>query len=726
MANTQLLDWSILLWSDVSANQIYSKIINFDIVPAPQDNNLYQKDFFYDNDDFPDRFLAYLRTRRGLTEALTVRWDSTAEEYLYIDLTTRNITDEQVIDWARYFFAVNENKTRMKILKQEAEHEIWDCWWIVSSRYNDWVILDITNNDGLDYFPFSECTYDKFVQAVWPSGRVISEGDNGHIRNEIKWAEVFTYFSDDDQIMVWSLWNFVFLYDWPFSTQALWISASEGNDFLMEWPFAWFSNVSLNINSSSLWQSIEEVANWLRPSFEKSPRHKRKVFSDRWLIPYFATSDGIYMLNYSWTKPEETTSTYDGNTKWWSFIISWMLNINDSILFYDSKNNRLYHGLRGYQKTYFDPRNSIEVDQTFFSMWELSWYPVMIWPHSIKMYNPTFISWNQIDFRWWLNISEAVWVFWARSWSIDQWVLNRVGEDKLLRATILEVYWETNIVPKTEQVPCSYQTDINSCNRLEDTISILNTWRSLEIILSNGVGSIALVRDFFWRKNIYQNNVILGWDRKNYYGKWMFFRGGTKDIEDPIKTVLERSVWDQDHKFIKQITSAKISFWYNSSITKGNTSIHIESASGNAKTIIDLKDLTTVNWVHLLMKAKDGSNRIIKDSSWFETINNDNWHWLTKNDKNLSAELASFASMSYWPTDDSNYKTEKYLPKSVSAEFPLSLFSEVLRLSIISENWDLCETGGISILFEPMDINTSEFTNVHTVSFPNRGMVLNK
>lgn len=745
MAQPQVIDWRILLWEELTPNQKYSKIINYDIRKAPFENNGYQKKFVSSPRETTDKYNIFLTKREGLSKASLweyVEW-SNAD---YIEITSwYTITDDIFLDWVRYLMAVSNDYTHKKIFKQFFLNKNESCGnnedsWVDEGRFVN--ISKYTNWQWTyNFFYHNKCIDPKFTVAFWPKWLSVASGTRGKIVNKVVGNEILTYFYDDNNALVGAeAWDFIYIYDWDFCTQLLGISWVESNVWwhawvLMEWPFAGFNSVQVpteqNIFDQS-WNLLQKIQNATLTT-ETSNNHKRKLFKKRGDVIYFATSDGIFVMNDWWNIDDDGNLihgefTYEGNTYldtlWWlinsRFTISSLINKDESLVFLDNNLWIVYHGLSGYQKAYFDPRNSYEAGKSYNELAVLSWYLIYIGREKIMLMHPKFVTASIVNFWWEIFIDKEIWCFnywsWKSSWSMLFWVWS----DLKYRKTVVETYGEFAIVPKTQIQFVAYQSDMDICRRDIDNVYVDWDWLREYIFLSWNNNTIVLVKDVFWMKRVYKWYELNGISKLAMRGNGIHQIKGYKDNGVDYPTVIQMTLGETDFHVQKQLYAVKLSIWYNSIITAHNThySIEFDCDWRNGKRVN--WDLYRSSYVSNIMRLKDNidDNIVFEEQPIGITLSSGNWQVNKIREKRtIDKEIDSIFDFSDWlkKTRDSNNISNFDIAKYWVIEIPYNIQGNTIHFAVYTRWSDKIETWGIWMLFEPMDAWSNRMWDVLTI-----------
>lgn len=750
MARPQFIDWRMLLGEELTPNQKYSKIINYDLRKAPFENNWYQRSFTSSRRETTDKYNIALTKRNWLEGASFLERDLWfSDDFREFDVTDWDVTDDVFLDGHRYLMLVSKDKTKKKIFRQAFLNEPDVCWHYEDEKVTSGHFLDITwyfsPPDDVwvtfpqGFFPTNNCVDDKFTIAFWPKGRSVANWESGKIVNKVVGNEVVTYFFDDN----WELvnaepWDFIYVYDGTFSTQLLWISASVSDVqwhpwVLMEWPFAWFNSISVPTKQNVLdpsWSLLQQIVTNSQ-SIEVSDWHKRKLFKNRWDILYFATLDGIMSLNDDWIHSPiiEAEYTYEWNTYFetrnWlydpRFLISSLKNKDESLIFLDGSRWLLYHWLAWYQKAYFDPRNSYEAGKRYNDIALVSWYVVLIGRESLSLMNPKFVTASVVDFWWEISVDREVWCFNKWAWKSSGWVLHRVWSDAKYRKTVVETYGEFAIVPKTQVQFVAYQSDMDIARRDIDRFYV--DWDGLReyIFVQTSKHTFVYVKDVFWLKWVYWNLSLRGIHKWAMYWTSIYDIDWYKDNWVDYDTVIQMTLWDTDFHQLKQLYSVKLSVWYNSVITKNNTFYTIEFDNDGWNWYRVNGDLHRSSYIKNIMKLKDypDPDQVFENQPIGIELNS--WNGQVSSEKtkrNLDLEYDKFITFNENQviSQDSNSITKFDISKFWVLEIPYNVQWNVIHFSITTRWSDMLETMWIWMVFEPMDINSTRMWDVLTIN----------
>lgn len=744
MSVTKFIDARFLQWDDVTPNQRYSKIINYDITRSPIENNSYQSKYVTESGKRWDRFAFFLKKRRWLKQSKFLQkapWTINAIEF---DMSDHFVSDEIFLDWERYLMVIKNDYSEMRVFRQLWVNEIDACTNTFSEDFSEWYFINISKYATptqttwpwqliVDYFPFNKCLRSKFVVANWPKWASKKSWEKGIITNQLIWAEIITSFIDSDEsfsTIEW--WDYLTIYDWSFSTQTVWVSANNysSNDIvnwlLLDAPFWWFSNVSVPNRSISTDSegNVTEVLSWFsEETSEKSSPHKWKVFPDYGAILWFVTSDGIMMLNNPWPDSEWTEFTYEGNTHYYSilnkrqrqFTITALAQRWDSLVYIDGNQSILYHWLVWTQKAYFDPRNSTELDNDFDEIAVISWYLILIWRSRIRLINPLFLSLSQITFTYKLDI-DNVWYFNKGSWAGSWGLLRIMCSDWFYRKIWVQTFSENAIVPQVEIDPVFYQSDIDALERDKQFVYISYDGRREYLVLTDMVDTQVLVRDFFWFKWIYEWSYLRHIDDENAWWWDWYTVEWTTDYWSEYKTLVQMNFWEFDYHVLKHLYMVKFSVWSDSSITRGNTLFRFWIDHWGWKHLTTYNELYRSEYISNIMSTKDvfGKTDIIKnlpigiEIKWGNGITVDDKEFHTfSNDVNNWSNL----DMSY--TNDTNqYETK--ISKYWVIEFPINKDFNSVTLEVITNNKDNIVFWWFFVGYDVKDISETRIGDVMT------------
>jgi hypothetical protein len=669
----QVLDGTFLFSEERSVNSLYSKVINMDICPPPVENNSFQQQMSGSSWDLPDRGNFFLRKRKWFQPARFMRMG--VEE----DLSDWEFTDSVFVEGTRFMMAVSKDKEKMRVYKQMWTIDIDKCaeeedapyqegWFENITVYtynkpNAWIVL-------ASHFPHSVCLSDKFAIGYWPKWLLVEQWkepfnyqpstslslwiQRWRIINKVVWNEVFTYFVDEvNQTIQWNPWDYVYIFDWPYSSQHLWISWVEGNTWewkqwlLMESSFAWFSSLSIPIQSTSIRSDwlIQQTYEWLRvEDFERSEVSSYLIFQNRWDILYFATSNWIYSLNNDWNSFRDSCFVYEWNTHKDTydneisplFVISSIVNSNESIVFIDSKRWLLYHWLYWYQNTYFDPRNVLSVWWKYTDIAILSWYVLLLWREDVSLVKVTNPSLGAISYSGFLQVAQDVWYWNKGSWKAMGGVLSWFWSDKQYRKTILETFWNDIVVPKTQVEQTYYNWLLSSLFRWRDNVSIWYDWRKEYLIIStkrwpilNWTSTIVLVKDFFWHQWIYEWFYLTWFDRLWAYWYWVFWYWWSRDNTNEIRTLIQMNFWEYNSITPKDVLCFKYIIWYNSTITFWNSLVRFWCDYWWYRYKWAYWELYRRQYISDIMKAKSEQNSSAKLREFWYWWDVTFWFWMT-------------------------------------------------------------------------------------------------
>lgn len=710
--NTQLTQTQapLIVWQQPWINDRYTQIINY-IPKSPSHRlNSYLTNLKSSPLEKQDLFDISFEKRPGFTSIRLYERDGSEENLIEIDRTKLRVTDSIFLDGSRFLFITEMDDSKMYVYKQiqVTEPKVWYNYQ--DERINEWSFVKIFEDE------FDKYLFNKFTTTDYVKWKVIHESMDGNVQNNIVWATQQTFFYDTNTNIEAKPWDYLMIDSGSPSTQVMGISDvnyghENKNWLLLETPVLW------------------AVSIWKWPA---STVLSRKVYRNYGDVLVVATKRGLVILNYLPDKMSEVWYIYEWNTSNGWFIISSIVNTGNSLMFYDIREGTLYSWLSGYQKFFFDPRNSYTYWKNYSDLIAIWRSVILLWPSNIIFFQQTFIWEGWVTFSWYSKIDDKVWFHNRYSRDTDGSVLYLVTNTWEVMILTLQVLWENAISPKIEYLPMVYSSDI--ADTKEDMyISVLS--EELYIFTTDLVDTKVLIRN---NQNIrYKWMLVWIWittyNGHTWFGKDVYTLGGYKDNWQDYKTIIQYTYGVEDLTNYKTLRQLKVGIWCESFITQGNTSINTTSVLWGWESKINYNDLWRTDYVQRVMQAHnkwDNTDNIVSMPIWFE-INNGNAIWQREYKyRTFNSEMNEFKNYDKVLSRDSNERTDYTVAKFGVIWIPYDIWWEVFNVEFVTKGNDRLEflwASAIVSAGNPEEVRLENTLTVHDfINSWNTGFPLTK
>lgn len=755
-AAIQYFDYQLLTKQSPGINDRYTDIINYMPVKLPYYNDSFKTNFTQSPNELPDSSYISL-IKRLWFDRINIYNRNAWETNLVLDTSVnkRIFTDCVFLDWTRYMFAVYYDYSRMRIYKQIGVTENQSCGNDNLEDVSTWNFVNITKYWTHDYFPFSECLFDKFVITQFWKWKSKSSWVNWVVRNELMWdyLSIQTLFYDSVVGGVWATpWDYLCLYDGSLSTQINYIAANGissihspiiNNCLQMSSPFFWMYKVKVWEKTTSLSSSVvtDVVKNTSDTLSEDSSTQKRKVFWEYGDILSFVTADWIFMLNYSNVKPSESEFTYEWctyfDTNFWAntakYVISSLISHDNSMLYYDVKSWRIFWWLQWVSKFFFDIRNAYEFWQSYTDLVSISGVVLLIWWSIFSMIKPIQVGKWVVTFWWFVPLSTSVWYFSRDSFCIDDWVFYMINSRAKLFWRTFTSYYDV-VTPAPKEIPIWYISDTTILAKWREDISLsVLAWDIYISISHNKIDNSQMKWNtkvliynsvcWLWYKWMISWVVIKWYKNNTWFGNNIYSFVGNKDYnsftdsDQYFKTILKAQIWYESLNYTKTIAFTRTILWYNSYITKDKTIVkhNIDLWWWHRELMFwDLRRDDFVTNIMKLWKTWNTGSDFKNYPIWIAMIWG-NWIWMvTPETRYLENEFNKFDS--YTPVNDSysNEKTDFMVSKMSTFQIDLNIPVDHITIEYITYGDNALEIAWVLAWYTIDNINHVRLSNNST------------
>jgi hypothetical protein len=765
-AAIQYFDYQLITKQSPWINDRYTDIINYMPVKIPYYNDSFKTDFtnwVYNhnarqNAELQDSSYISLVKRLWFRRVKLYNWDSWENNLIEdTNYNKRMFTDVKFLDWIRYMFAVYYDYSRMRIYKQITVTEREWCWNDSMEDVTSWHFVNITKYWSNNYFPYSKCLYDKFIITQFGRWKEKWSWTNWIVRNEL-YADLLSVQTIFYDTALWSIpaaaWDYLCIYSWSLATQINYVSANGissvhtpliSNALLLQYPFFWMYKIKVwstqRVLPESSWVVQSQTLNNSTSDSEESLwLQSWKVFPDYWDVLSFVTSDWIFILTYSNTKPSESQFTYEWSTYqlWGSqYTISSLQIHNDAMYYYDINSWRLFWWLQWVSKFYFNVKNAFDFGKDYTDIVSVSWILVMIWDGKMSLINPKQLWEWIVTFTWFVPLSDRIWYFDKDSFCQEDWVFYVINSRWRLFWWTFSWYYD-NVTPKPQEIPVWYMSDLTVLRKWRERVTLDVESSDIYISISHQESIDESNTHIKWNTKLL---ILNSWSQLRY--KWMlswiiikWYKYDTRfwnniydfywnqdwnsytNNHEYYKTILKAQVWYESLHYTKTIAFTRTLLWYNSYVTNNNTIIkhnidlwwwHWEIMNG---------DVWRDDYITNIMKLRHTWNTGTDFKNypiWLEMIWGNGQWFITPEIRYLKNEFDKWDM--YHPVKDSTSddRTSFTISKMSTFQTNINVPADHITIEYITY-WDnALEIGWVLIWYTIDNINAIRFSNNSTL-----------
>jgi len=604
------------------ANNNYTNFINSEPTKSPYFNNSIRTLFTQWTNEKWDQKQFFFKKRKWFTKQklynVDASWQLSEEtEAEWLDGTC---TDVSYMDWYRFLYYVNKDKTKIRIYKQTKTYDLSDC---VDSCYNDideWFFVNVSRYSffmkdanmptTIDYFPSNDCVFNKFVWTTFVKNLSVSGKEWEHIVavTQQVWANKFSYLFNEDWTEIWaSIWDY--LYTWINQNEPHWW------EYNLNWyvHIVWATNVGAD--NFSWWVRFSTTrAPWMDITDDINVVHNvhYNIYNNFWHVLMFASAEWIHVITdiaLQWDTNrvmfEVLWDIYTPSVYWNAkFSVQSFTTYNEWIAVLWT-NWALYLSWQWYNKAYFSSSNIAWTDGIYYNIKDYLWHLVLIWPDWLGYYMYDY------DKQYWdmYTLTDNNWTFSKYSFvqSDDLFMFVRKSKD-YYNMQLQFWYWAVKPMVAFWYMNNFLNTDLWMLNRTVDEVSISFDNNKTYIFLNNWTDDTKILiydRYYQTRYKWYTEWTWLVWvkDWVFFWKWWVYTYEWDTDDWKEYTQIISMTFWDQTHLSTKKVDFIKIALWYNSyfDLNKTLLNIYIDNAWWHEK--ITYTDLWRTMYVSNLMKA---------------------------------------------------------------------------------------------------------------------------
>lgn len=719
----QYYDWRFVTneW-----NLVYQNIVNCVLCKPPYFNDSFRNLFAQSPWDKWDKSQFFVNKRPGFKKVWMY-----SEEDNTSDRDNPHVTDMKEVDGKRYFFVLNDVKTKMRVYKQVGVNDMSLCDNSCLNDITDWRIQNITSYKGKSYFPFKECLYDRFVTTTHVKWKKKDSWTKGIARVNRVWDTFFSSLVNEDGTDIDANAG-----DYVYITNGKWITWYVVNVWgkaanLPTWSMniapnaimingSWVPGIDMSASDGTILDDVTE------DSIEY------EVYSNYWLTLHWVTSDGIIHrvydndtaasseYSYCWDTYFDTNFNTNNNPKQISCIISWW----DSFSYIDNKTWILWCGGMWWTKFSFDPTLNIVTNWLYTRLIEYMGYLILIGPDNIWYFTREWTTW--VTKMWTITDSNGYWSQWSINTADENFFIVRKSHD-FYQMGIQSSYSNSIPVWFFTYMNNFLNTDLWMLVRWVDEINLDVADNKFWVFINNGSWNTKLlIFDRYY--NLRHKRYIEWCDMERMCNGVFLWRGvfanvGTTDAGNDITQIITMTWWDMGHTANKRMEFVKLPIGYNSYIESGKTwfASIVTDWWRSYETIY--WDLGRTDYVANLMRTKitpDLDNQALQVVNKYEVgidVNNCLWSraWIklfnTYNEFNQYIATGGEESIS----SDGNDELDVCVAKMWVIKVPLWQWWEVFTFEIIARGDNKVEFGWFFLGYQYADMDITRLENVATL-----------
>lgn len=721
--DVQYYDWRFVT---NEGNLVYQNIINCNLYKPPYFNDSFRNQFAQSPFDKWDKSQFFVNKREWF-----VRIPLVGPENDTADWDNPHVTDMKIVDWKRYFFVLNDVKTKMRIYKQVHVNDLSPCDNSCLNNISEWIIENMTSYNWKTYFPFKPCLYDRFVLTTHVKWKKVTSWTTWIARVNRVGNEYFSSLINEDWSDInASAWDYIYITDGKWITWyvvKVWGIAEDlpTGDMIIA-PNAimingtWVPGIDM---SSPDGAPLDDV---------QIDKISYVVYKDYWLTLHRVTSDGIFHWNYDNDDSATFEYTYAGDTYFntnfnttnnpkqiYSIIERW-----DSFSYLDWNTGILWNGWIWLEKFSFLSSMNVVTNWLYTRAIEYMWYLILMWPDNMGWFTRDWSTW--ITKMWSITDSNGYRSQWSFATCDGNFFLARKSQD-FYQMWIQSSY--SNAIPVWffTYMNNFLNTDLWMLIRGIDQIT-LDVWdNKFRIFINNGWWNTKLlIFDRYY--NLRHKRYIQWCDMERMVDGVFLWRGvfsniWSTDSGNPITQIVTMVWGDMWHTANKKIEFVKLPIWYNSYIESHLTWFSSTVTDGWWKYETIYGDLNRTDYINNLMRTKVGPDldnqallEIANYPVWIE-IDNCIWTraWIEK--FNTYNEFNSY--IDYWIdrsiSSSWDEETEFCLAKMGVIKIPLWQWWEVFTFEIVARGNNKVEFGWFFIGYQYSDIDITRLENVATL-----------
>lgn len=719
----QYYDWRFVT---NEGNLVYNNIINCDLYKPPYFNDSFRNLFAQSPWDKWDKTQFFVNKRAGFKKMMMYAWEQDTS-----DRDNPHVTDMKVVDWKRYFFVLNDVKTKMRVYKQTGVNDLSPCDNSCLNSIEEWIITNITSYHWRNYFPFKPCLYDRFVLTTHVKGKKKCSWTEGIARVNLVGDTYFSSIINED----WSdicanAWDYIYIDDGKWITwyvvQVAGIAADLPTGSMVIAPNA------IMINGTRV-PGINMAAADGTPLLDKTEdKISYIVYSNYWLVLNRVTSDGIFHRNYDEDTAASFECSYAGDTYFdtnfnttqnpktiYSIHSRW-----DSFSYLDWLTWVMGNGGIWRNKFSFTPAMNVVTQWLYTRMVEYMGYLILVWPDNIWYFTRD----RSTD-------TTTMWLITDSNWYRSQWSIATCDENFFLIRKSHDFYQMWLQSSYSNSIPVWYFTYMN--NFLNTDLGMLIRWidevnldvrdNKFRMFINNGTGNTKLL--IFDRYYNLRHKRYIEWcdmDRMCdgvFLWRGVYSNSGDTDDGHAITQIVTMTRWDQWHTANKKIEFVKLPIWYNSYIESHLTWFSSTVTDWWWKYETVYWDLNRTDYVSNLMKTKiwpDLDNQAIDEINIYPVgidvhncLGTRAWIKMFNTYNEFNEYIAHGAAESI--SSDSNEEMDVCLAKMWVVKIPLGQRGEVFTFEIVARWNNRVEFGWFFIGYQYSDIDITRLENVATL-----------
>lgn len=719
----QYYDWRFVTneW-----NLVYQNIINCQLYKPPYFNDSFRNLFAQSPRDKWDKTQFFVNKRAWFKEIDLVNRQSDTSDW-----NNPHVTDMRVVDWKRYFFVLNDVKTKMRVYKQTHVNDLSPCDNSCLNDIEDGVIENMTSYQGRDYFPFKPCLYDRFVLTTHVKGKKKDSGTEWIVRVNRMWDTYFSAITNEDGSDIHADgWDYIYIDDWKWVTWyvvQVWGLAAD----LPTWSMEIEPNAIMINGTWVPW--VNMAASDGTPSDDVSEdKISYIVYSDYGLTLHWVTSDGIFHWNYD----DDTYTGFEYSYAWDTYFntndnttpnpktIYSMTHWWESFAYLDGKTGVLGNWGIWWLKFSFNPSMNMVTNGLYTRMQEYMGYLILLGPDNMGY----FIRDRSTGITTAWSITES-------NWYRSQAAFNTADDNFFLIRKSHDFYQMGLQSSYSYNIPVWYftymnnflNTDLGMLVRGKDDVTLDINDNKFRVFINNGTWNTKLlIFDRYY--NLRHKRYIQGCDMQRmcdgiFLGRWVYKNTGTTDNGNDITQIVTMTRWDMGHTANKRLEFVKLPIWFNSYIESWLTDFSSTTTDGWWKYTTTYADLWRTGYVSDLMKTKidpDLDNQAVQAVNIYEvwiTVNNclGTRAWIQLFD--TFNEFNSY--INYWATEavdsDSEEEMNPCVAKMWVVKIALWQRGEVFSFEITARWNNKVEFGWFFIGYQYSDIDVTRLENVATL-----------
>jgi len=778
----QFFEWLLDLWA---VNKWFSNLINIRPCEAPYDNVWYK-----------DSFSGWLRG----DSKTWIKGRDWFEQCAWADLLGYNPTDIIEIEWKRYVYAVSDDWFRAKIFVQ-CSNDVFDgCSLFVKEWCCAWTRADITeysfkswaNTITQDFFPRTPCIYDKFQVTKFPKGTPKVNRCDWVIRNQLVGdAIVATLYNIDWSPVIGTTGDTIYIYwdSWTGNNAAIGqvrtivrkndINSGAANNAVVD--FAWLgiksaiptytyqydptTNSVIRFSADSVWIDQNNNTSIL---FDEIKNVCYTIYGDFWDVPIFASSDWLHALTADWCAVWTWEFVPYGNLNQITnnnivptqLQISSIFNYQWELWFINSKTWYIFIWLWWYNNWYFTTQKTILVWKIYDVAIPFQSYLLLMWRSATGIVYRSWTATLGTQDLLYSDVLSNIWYFSKNSLANDKENVYFVSNEKYLYSldvTPISDFVYTKFKAKLTDLSEFIRSDLEQLDRTRwDQVTMSSTESAIRLFISDPATITAWTKIIFFDttwKFWYKWIVCDIYLRDEKFGCWFgdVFWNNVWDTDNwnPVKQIIWFS-FDEKLYLEKMIQVIWLIIWFNSRISRQNTTLKIEYDLGWWHQVIKFNKFQRSQYVRHIAQSKNENDWALFESApigmWFHW---GNW-FRPLQDLNYNNEFQAFCEYeplipdSYlsecnyantpkmkgrenckktYPAgythhiDDSNDDWYITISKYGVLKYDLWVHCENIYCEIICDRWDFIEFWWLSIGYELWDTATS-MANVLTFPWP--------